>query len=150
MGSSQSFRNVRNVILRALKWLFFSEKLLSCWGFAPLNPICDTQRWSPRGHILKSLASKVNSLASKPQVLENCPALGSRTALFFVPLKSCWKTPEISRKTCEYLFLFSAIGDLLKNFIIIIINGQRYKRICYRYVKSSYTLRRPHLGPSQL
>ena len=33
------------------------------------------QRWSPRGHILKSLASK-------PQVLENCPALGSRTALF--------------------------------------------------------------------
>ena len=39
------------------------------------------QRWSPRGrlwprgHILKSLASK-------PQVLENCPVLGSRTALF--------------------------------------------------------------------
>ena len=31
------------------------------------------QRWSPRGHILKSLAlaSKVKSLASKPQVLEN-------------------------------------------------------------------------------
>ena len=66
------------------------------------------QRWSPRGrpwprgrprgHILKSLAlaskvkslalalaSKVKSLAlaSKPQVLENCPVLGSRTALFF-------------------------------------------------------------------
>ena len=42
------------------------------------------QRWSPRlrpwprGHILKTLA-----LASKPQVLENCPVLGSRTALFF-------------------------------------------------------------------
>ena len=41
------------------------------------------QRWSPRGrpwprgHILKSLA-----LASKPQVLENCPVLGSRTAQF--------------------------------------------------------------------
>ena len=32
----------------------------------------------PRGHILKSLA-----LASRPQVLENWPALGSRTALFF-------------------------------------------------------------------
>ena len=57
------------------------------------------QRWSPRGrpwprgrprgHILKSLAlaSKVKSLAlalaSKPQVLENCPVLGSRTTLFF-------------------------------------------------------------------
>ena len=63
------------------------------------------QRWSPRGrpwprgrprgHILKSLAlalaSKVKSLAlalaSKPQVLENCPVLGSRTALFFKQLK---------------------------------------------------------------
>ena len=49
------------------------------------------QRWSPRGHILKSLAlaSKVKSLAlvSKPQVLENCPVLGSRTALFFEQLK---------------------------------------------------------------
>ena len=51
---------------------------------------CDNydQRWSPRRrpwprgrprkHILKSLA-----LASKPQVLENCPVLGSRTAVFF-------------------------------------------------------------------
>ena len=42
------------------------------------------QRWSPRGQILKSLA-----LASKPEVLENCPVLGSRTALFFGPLKFC-------------------------------------------------------------
>ena len=48
------------------------------------------QRWSlrgrpwPRGHILKSLA-----LASKPQVLENCPVLGSRTALFFECLNYC-------------------------------------------------------------
>ena len=53
------------------------------------------QRWSPRGrpwprgHILKSLASKVKSLAlaSRPQVLENWPVLGSRTALFFELLK---------------------------------------------------------------
>ena len=48
------------------------------------------QRWSPRGrswprgHIFKFLA-----LASKPQVLENCPVLGSRTALFFEWLKFC-------------------------------------------------------------
>ena len=47
-----------------------------------------TQKWSargrswPRGHILKSLY-----LASKPQVLENYPVLGSRTALFFELLK---------------------------------------------------------------
>ena len=42
------------------------------------------QRWSPRGHILKSLA-----LASRPQVLENWPVLGSRTAVFFELLKFC-------------------------------------------------------------
>ena len=49
----------------------------------------EQQRWSPRGHILKSLAlaSKVKSLASRPQVLENWPVLGSRTALFFELLK---------------------------------------------------------------
>ena len=49
------------------------------------------QRWSPRGHILKSLASKVKSLAlaSRPQVLENWPVLGSRTAVFFKLLKFC-------------------------------------------------------------
>ena len=82
------------------------------------------QRWSPRGrpwprgrprgHILKSLAlalaSKVKSLAlalaSKPQVLENWPVLGSRTALFFEQLKFCWKTQETSQKTCEHLFCF--------------------------------------------
>ena len=67
------------------------------------------QRWSPRGrpwprgrpraHILKSLASK-------HQVLENCPILGSRTALFFEQLKFRWKTPETSRKICEHLFVF--------------------------------------------
>ena len=40
------------------------------------------QRWSPRGHILKSLASKL-------QVLENCSVLGSRTAVFLESLKFC-------------------------------------------------------------
>ena len=79
---------------------------------------CYQQRWSPRGrpwprgHILKSLAlalaSKVKSLAlaSKPQVLENWPVLGSRTALFFEQLKFCWKTQETSQKICEHLFCF--------------------------------------------
>ena len=48
-------------------------------------------RGGPRGHILKSLAlaSKVKSLASRPQVLENWPVLGSRTAVFFELLKFC-------------------------------------------------------------
>ena len=66
----------------------------------------DRHHW-PRGHILKSLASK-------PQVLENCPALGSRTALFFEPLKFCWKAPETSQKICEDLFLFFSSGNRLK------------------------------------
>ena len=73
-----------------------------------LKSIIYSQRWSargrswPRGHILKSLASK-------PQVLENCPVLGSRTALFFEPLKFCKKTPETLRKICEHLFCFSQL-----------------------------------------
>ena len=69
----------------------------------PFVFFCNKQRWSPRGRpwprgrprgqILKSLAlaSKVKSLAlaSRPQVLENWPVLGSRTALFFGKLKFC-------------------------------------------------------------
>ena len=69
------------------------------------NEDAKNQRWSPRrrpwprGHILKSLATK-------PQVHENCPVLGSRTALSFEQLKFRWKTPETSRKICEHLFCF--------------------------------------------
>ena len=82
------------------------------------------QRWSPREHILKSLglASKVKSLdfASKPKVIENCPVLGSRTALFIEPLKLSWKTSETSRKILEDIFVFlfwrSAEIKFLKTF----------------------------------
>ena len=58
---------------------------------AAVNKHNACQRWSPRGQILKSLAlaSKVKSLASRPQVVENWPVLGSRTALFFGKLKFC-------------------------------------------------------------
>ena len=48
----------------------------------------------PRGHILKFLASR-------PQVLENWPILGSRTAVFFELLKFCG-APE---KFLENVFL---------------------------------------------
>ena len=65
-----------------------------------------SQRWSPwgrpRGHIMKSLASK-------PQVLENCPVLGSRTALVFEKLKFCWKTPENPRKFAKIFFCFPQV-----------------------------------------
>ena len=58
----------------------------------------------PRGQILKSLAlaSKVKSLAlalaSRPQVLENWPVLGSRTALFFGKLKFCGAVEKLFGK----------------------------------------------------
>ena len=53
------------------------------------------QRWSPRGQILKSLA-----LASRPQVLENWPVLGSRTAVFFELLKFCEALEKFFGKRC--------------------------------------------------
>ena len=72
------------------------------------------QRWSPRGrpwprgcpreHILKTLA-----VASKPQVLENCPVLDSRTALFFECLKFC--------RLAEYFFVDRILWNMPeKNF----------------------------------
>ena len=73
---------------------------------------------------MKSLA-----LASRPQVLENWPVLGSRTALFFELLKFCGALEKFFRKTffcgdrlknfCEDLFFFLFFfffGDRLKNF----------------------------------
>ena len=51
---------------------------------------------------MKSLASKVKSLAlaSRPQVLENWPVLGSRTALFF------FFFGDRLKNFCEDLFFF--------------------------------------------
>ena len=53
---------------------------------------------------LEGQVFKKNS--SKLQALETCTVLGSRTALIFEQLKFRWKTPETSRKICEYLFCF--------------------------------------------
>ena len=105
---------MQKTVPEVLKTWYFSYSAFwstGHWGgysppFAPLW-LRYCQRWSPRGrpwprgHILKFLA-----LASKLQVFENCPDLGSRTALFFEPLKFCWKTPEISRKIWKDLYCF--------------------------------------------
>ena len=58
-----------------------------------------------------ALASKVKSLAlaSRPQVLENWPVLGSKTAVFFELLKFC----EALEKFFGKRFF---CGDCLKNF----------------------------------
>ena len=86
------------VSYRLRSYCFF---LIVCHGNPLQASMHILQRWSPRGRpwprgrprgqILKSLASKVKSLAlaSRLQVLENWPVLGSRTAVFFELLKFC-------------------------------------------------------------
>ena len=84
---------------------------------AAISLVSSRQRWSPRGHILKSLA-----LASKPQVLRlglealgprklPCPRLEDSTV--FEQLKFCWNTPETWRKICKYLFCFPQLEHRL-------------------------------------
>ena len=63
------------------KRLDYFLKMRESWWWM-LSFQINYQRWSPRGHILMSLASKL-------QLLENCPVLGSRTALFFELSKVC-------------------------------------------------------------
>ena len=77
---------------------------------------CDTlyysivQRWSPRGrpwprgHILKSL-----TLASKPQVLENWPVLGSRTVLFLNRSDFVGKRQKPCGKSAKTFFWFPQV-----------------------------------------
>ena len=69
------------------------------------------------------LEGQVLGLASRPQVLENWPVLGSRTALFFGKLKFCGAVEkffgkrffvEIAWKIFVKTFFF--FGDRLKNF----------------------------------
>ena len=100
-------------------------------GASSCSPVVFWQRWSPRGrpwprgrprgHILKclALASKVKSLASRPEVLENWPVLGTRTAVFFELLKFCGALEkffgkrffvEISWKTFVKTFFFLEIA----------------------------------------
>ena len=70
------------------------------------------QRWSPRGHSLKSLA-----LASKPQVFENCPVLGSRTTLFSNRWNFIGKRQKPCGKSVKTFFLVSSSRDCpKKNF----------------------------------
>ena len=80
----------------------------------------------PRGHILKSLASKVKSLAlaSRPQVLKNWPVLGSRIALFFELLKFCRSLEKNFRRN---FLLENAWKKILKT--LVFWGGDRLKKI---------------------
>ena len=75
---------------------------------------CPWLRGRPRGHILKSLAlsSKLKSLAlaSKPQVLENWPVLGSNTALFFELLKFCGAIEKLLGRPFFFVFFLRALA----------------------------------------
>ena len=68
------------------------------------------QRWSPlrrpwpRRHILKIFA-----LASKLQVFENCPILGSKKALFFEPLKFAGKRQNPRGKFSKTFLCFPQV-----------------------------------------
>ena len=98
------------------------------------------QRWSPRGHpwprgrprghILKSLAlaSKVKSLAlvSRPQVLENWPVLGSRTALVFDLLNFC----EALEKFFGKRFLWRSLEKFVWKPFFFFFFGDRLKIFC--------------------
>ena len=76
----------------------------------------NNQRWSsrgrPRGHILKSLA-----LASKPQVLENCPVPGSRTVLFLNRWNFVGKRPKPCGKSAKTFVLVSSSRYRLKKIL---------------------------------
>ena len=87
----------------------FCVNLLSCKSeVESLRTSLASKR--PRGQILKSLASKVKSLASRPEVLENWPVLGSRTVLVFELLKFCG---DRLKNICEDLFFFFFSGEHL-------------------------------------
>ena len=85
-----------------------------------------------------ALASKVKSLASRPQVLENWPVLGSRTALLFELLKFCEALEkffgkrffvEIARKIFVKTFLFF-LEIAKKIFVKTFFFGDRLKNFC--------------------
>ena len=108
-----------SIKINASYWMF--PTLLSVISTKCLDDcapnVCKKQRWSPRGRSWprgRPRGQILKSLASKPQVIKNCPVLGSRTAPFFEPLKICWKAPETLQKICEDLFLFFSSGNLLK------------------------------------
>ena len=65
--------------------------------------------WSPREHILKSLASK-------PQVLENCPVLSSRTALFMNRWNFVGKRQKPCGKSAKTFFWFPQVEIAWKKF----------------------------------
>ena len=78
--------------------------LVVAWNQTNIFVVFCYQRWSPRGLILKSL-----TLASKPQVLENCPVLGSRTALFLNRWNFVGKRQKPCGKSAKPFFWFPQV-----------------------------------------
>ena len=82
------------------------------------------QRWSPRGYILKSLASKLH-------VLENCPVLGSRTAVFLKSLKFCrsyFVEKLVFWRFFDFVFLRTPEKKFLEDIIFLFFG--EHLRLC--------------------
>ena len=92
------------------------------------------ERWSPQGFswpqepIFKSLASKL-------QVLENCPVLGSRIALFFESLKFVGKHQKPRRKFAKTFFVFlfwkSPEKIVRRSFFLLEIARKKFLKIFF-------------------
>ena len=112
----------------------YTVQYLVCW---PLGRTAKQQRWStrvrprprgrPRGHILKSLA-----LASKPQVLENRPVLGSRTALFLNRWNFVGKRQNPRRKFVKTFFCFPQVEIVWKKIFWRLFSPEKiFWRTCF-------------------
>ena len=105
------------------------------------NPGFAYQRWSPRGrpwprgHILKSLA-----LASKPQVLENCPVLGWRTALFLNRWNFVGKRQKPCENSAKTFFLVSSSRDSLKKFLKTFFAWKKFLKTLFFRTLASVSL----------
>ena len=112
-----------------------------------INPISKTnfnyQRWStrgrpwpqgcPRGHILKSLASKVKSLAftSKPQFFGNCPVLGRKLHYFL-------KRPSFAGKRQKPCGIFAETFFCFFSFLLLEIAWKKFLNTIFIFFWRSY------------
>ena len=94
-------------------------------------------RWSPRGrpwprgHILKSLASK-------PQVLENWPVLGSRTALFLNRWNFVGKRQKPCGKSARPFFWFPQVEIAWKRIFEDVFRLKKILRTFFLFLENTY------------
>ena len=98
--SPSEFGSIRGFVHRT--FVQFGGLLLGILSLNGRGGVLEDAPWPRgrlRGYILKSLAWN-------PQVLENCPVHGLRTALFLEPLKFCWKRQKPRGKFAKTFLCF--------------------------------------------